>query len=110
MFDVPPGRKGRVERAMDTAISAARRDGILTELDAAAWKLAQAQARGVDVAEGGQQVWALARIGAELRETLQRLRLDPVSRGGQTDDVKDFLAALGQPPAPVSPAPVGERP
>jgi hypothetical protein len=111
LFDVPPGRKGRVERALDAAILVARRAGVLAEVDGAALTLARAQARGVDIAEAGQDVWALARIGAELRETLQRLRLDPVSRGAQTDDVKDFLAALAHPgSAPVSPAPVGNGP
>jgi len=112
LFDMPPGRKGRVERAVDAAIIAARSDGVLAEVDVAALTLARAQARGVDVAEAGQDVWALARIGAELRETLQRLRLDPVSRGVQTDDVKDFLAALAHPngAGPSSPAPVGDGP
>jgi hypothetical protein len=110
LFDVPTGRKGRVERAVDAAIVIARHDGVLAEVDCAALTLARAQARGVDVAEAGQDVWALARIGAELRETLQRLRLDPTSRGGQTDDLRDFLGALGQPQPtiPVSPAPMGD--
>jgi len=109
LFDLPPGRKGRVERAVDAAIAAARRDGALADVDGAALTLARAQARGVDIAEAGQDLWALARIGAELREMLQRLRLDPVSRGGQSDDVRDFLADLAR-PAPSSPAPVGDPP
>lgn len=100
LFDLPAGRMGRVERAVNTAITAARRDGALIDVDTAALTLARSQARGVDLAEGGRDVWALARIGGELRETLIRLRLDPVSRGASRDQLADFLASLTEPTPP----------
>lgn len=97
LFDLPAGRMGRVERAINTAIAAARRDGALIDVDTGALTLARSQARGVDMAEGARDVWALARIGGELRETLIRLRLDPVSRGASRDQLADFLASLTEP-------------
>lgn len=97
LFDVPRGRRGRVESALERAIAAARKAGALADADAAALTLARAQARGVDIAEAANQLWALAAIGRELRETLIRLRLDPVSRGGDRDSIIEFLRSLGTP-------------
>lgn len=97
LFDVPAGKLGRVERALNGALSAARRARSLADVDAAAIALARAQARGVDVAEGARDVWALARVSSELRETLIRLRLDPVSRGAGGDQLADFLDRIGRP-------------
>ena len=102
LFDLPGGRMGRVERAVNTAITAARRDGALVDVDTAALTLARSQARGVDLAETARDVWALARIGGELRETLIRLRLDPVSRGASRDQLADFLASLTDPTPPAA--------
>jgi hypothetical protein len=97
LFGLPAGRKGRVEAALDKAIAAARQAGNLSDVDGAAITLARAQARGVDAAEGGRNPWALAALGRELRETLIRLRMDPVSRGGNRESIAEFLAALGRP-------------
>jgi hypothetical protein len=97
LFDVPAGRVGRVERALNSALTAARRAKTLADVDAGAIALARAQARAVDVAEGARDVWALARVGGELRETLIRLRLDPVARGAGGDQVADFLKAISAP-------------
>lgn len=102
LFDLPGGRMGRVERAINTAIAAARRDGALIDVDTGALTLARSQARGVDLAEAARDVWALARIGGELRETLIRLRLDPVSRGATRDQLADFLASLTEPSPPTA--------
>lgn len=97
LFDVPAGKLGRVERALNTALSAARRAGSLADLDAGAVALARAQARAVDVAEGARDVWALARVSSEMRETLIRLRLDPVARGAGGAALSDFLDRIGRP-------------
>lgn len=97
LFVLPGGRRGRVEAALERAITAARRDRALTDADAGAVALARAQARGVDGAEAGRNPWALAALGRELRETLIRLRLDPVARGPGRESVAEFLAALAQP-------------
>lgn len=94
LFDVPAGRLGRVERALNTALAAARKARALADVDGAAIALARAQARGVDVAEGARDVWALARVSSEFRETLIRLRLDPVSRGAGGGKLDDLLTAL----------------
>lgn len=104
LFDVPAGRIGRVERALNVALVAARRAGSLADVDAAVIALARAQARGVDVAEGARDVWALARVSSELRETLARLRLDPVSRGARGDQLVDFLERIGRPTLEPDPA------
>lgn len=107
LFDVPRGRKGRVETALDKALTAARRAGGLADVDAAVMTLARAQARACDVAEAARDVWALARIGGELRETLMRMRLDPVSRGANRDQIVEFLKSLGTPEY-TGGAPVGD--
>ena len=109
LFDVPAGKRGRVETALNRSIAAARKTKSLDEVDAAALGLARAQARGVDVAEAARDVWALARIGGELRETLIRLRLDPVARGARSDSLTDFLASLSAPTVTGGPA-VGNAP
>jgi hypothetical protein len=99
LFDVPAGKIGRVERALNTALAAARRARSLADVDAGVIALARAQARGVDVAEAARDVWALARVSSELRETLIRLRLDPVARGAGGDQLADFLDRIGRPVA-----------
>lgn len=100
LFPLPAARKGRVEVALDRAITAARDAKSLSALDAAIITLARAQARGVDAAEGARDTWALAAIGRELRETLIRMRLDPASRGVGADGLAEFLAALAHPDPP----------
>jgi hypothetical protein len=112
LFALPAARRGRVERSVDDAVRAGRADNRIGSLDGALVALARAQARAVDVAENARDVWALARIGGELRETLVRLRLDPTSRGVNRDSLAEFLTALGRPAAtdPASPAVVGYEP
>lgn len=97
LFALPPRAKGRVEVALDKAIAAARASGALSDVDVAVLTLARAQARGVDCAETDRNTWALAAIGRELRETLIRMRMDPVSRGTSKDELIDFLRSLAQP-------------
>jgi chemotaxis protein histidine kinase CheA len=97
LFDVPVGRKGRVESGLDKALGAARRAGSLADVDAGVYTLARALARGCDVAEAARDVWALARVSGELRETLMRMRLDPVSRGSGRDQALEFLRDLANP-------------
>jgi len=109
LFDLPPARKGRVEVALDKALGVARAAGALSDLDAAVYTLARAQARGVDLAEADRNTWALAAIGRELRETLIRMRLDPVSRGANRDDLVEFLRSLAHPDPAPGPA-VGDPP
>ncbi len=99
LFALPAGRRGRVESAVNKAITAARRQNLVDDLDGALITLARAQARAVDVAEAARDVWALSRAGGELRESLIRLRLDPTSRGAFRDDVAGFLADLAKPTA-----------
>lgn len=112
LFALPAGRRGRVESAVNAAVLRARRDGSLAGLDDGLIALARAQARAVDLAEGARDLWALARVGGELRETLVRLRLDPTSRGASRDNLTDFLRSLAE-PAPgdaAGAAPVGDGP
>jgi hypothetical protein len=110
LFELPAGRRGRVESAVNAAVRAARAESTIGELDAGLVTLARAQARAVDLAEAAREVWALARIGGELRESLIRLRLDPTSRGvGRDSSVADFLASIAGPAAP-GPLPAGPTP
>ena len=88
---------GRVEAGLNKALAAARKARSLADVDTAVITLARAQARACDVAEAARDVWALARIGGELRETLMRMRLDPVSRGANRDQIAEFLRDLANP-------------
>jgi hypothetical protein len=113
LFPLKAVRAGRVERAVNDAVRRARADELISSLDDAMVTLARAQARAVDVAEAARDVWALARAGGELRETLIRLRLDPTSRGVVTrDGMAEFLADIRRPtdPDPASAGPVGDPP
>lgn len=112
LFKLPAGRRGRVEAAVNAAVRRARADGLLSDLDGGLITLARAQARAVDVAEAGRDVWAVSRAGGELRESLIRLRLDPTSRGANRDSLADFLQSLAEPtPAdPAGAATVGNSP
>lgn len=103
LFALPGGRRGRVESAVNAAVRTARAAGQLGELDQALIVLARSQGRAVDLAEAARDVWAHARAGGELRETLRRLRLDPTSRGANRDALADFLREIAQ-PAPADPA------
>jgi hypothetical protein len=114
LFALPAGRRGRVESAVNASVRAARAAGQLGELDGALVVLARSQARSVDLAEAARDVWAHARAGGELRETLRRLRLDPMSRGANRDSLADFLRDLSRPepatPDAAGPAEMGDPP
>src|SRR5262245_39821627 len=112
LFRLPAAGRGRVEKAVNSAILAARKESTLGPLDDGLITLARAQARAVDVAEAARDVWALARVSSELRESLIRLRLDPTSRGASRDQLADLLRSLGEPTPgdPAGPAPVGDPP
>lgn len=103
LFALPSGRRGRVESAVNDAVRRARAAGTLGELDGALIVLARSQARAVDLAESARDLWAHARTGGELRETLRRLRLDPTARGANRDNLMDFLRELAQPDPPTAP-------
>ncbi len=97
LFDL--ARSRRTERAVDTAVRAAQKAGLLdVGLDAGMTVLARVLARAVDqlVTDGGDR-WLLPRLVGELRETLTRLRLDPTVRGGDRDEFAEWLASLTAP-------------
>jgi hypothetical protein len=113
LFELPAGRRGRVETAVNASVRQARTDGTITDIDNGLVTLARALARAVDHAEATREVWALARVAGQLRETLIRLRLDPTTRAGvNRDSVTDFLRSLSEPSAPDSPgaATLGDPP
>jgi len=92
-------RTRRLEIACDKAIRRAYVESVIDRnLDAGMVTMARTLARAIDeAASGGGDRWLLARLTGELRETLIRLRLDPVSRGGERDDFSELLAAMRQP-------------
>jgi hypothetical protein len=71
---------GSVERAVRDAIDA----GQLEARDGGAAEAAAALARGMDLALGRRDPYAVAAVGKPLGEALARLQLDPVSRDGGT--------------------------
>lgn len=90
--DVPAQPQGKVERAVRAALAAAALD----ERDQGAGELAAGCARAVDLALGRRDPYAVASVARELRETLTRLRLDPVAReGGDAGELGAWLAGLG---------------
>lgn len=102
LFAVPGGpavRKGRVEVAVDKAVSAGYRDEVVSpRLDAGMVALARTLARQLDHAARTMDPWALARISGELRAVLAQLRLDPTARGGlHRDEFADLVASLARP-------------
>jgi hypothetical protein len=97
LFDL--ARSKRTERAVDTAVRAAQQAGLLdSKLDAGITVTARVLARAIDqlVADGGDR-WLLPRLTGELRDTLSRMRLDPSARGGDRDELANFLAGLAAP-------------
>lgn len=88
---VPEGRAGFTQAAVARSIKAAQLD----DRDEGAGALALACARAVDLAHGRQDPYAVASAARELRETLQRLKLDPVSReGADAGGVEAWLKEL----------------
>lgn len=99
LFDVHArSRKRRGEVAVDRAIAAARKAGVLEDLDAGAAAAARILARRLDALEADPDVGAgtLAYVAAELRKTLVELQLTPASRGEaiEDDDTAGELAAV----------------
>jgi hypothetical protein len=91
---VPEQQALRVESAVRKACTAAQLD----ERDQGAAELAAAAARGVDLALGRRDPFAVAAAVRELRETLTRLRMDPASReGSDAGEVASWLAQLANP-------------
>lgn len=82
----------RVESAVAASVEAAKLD----PRDAAMGALAVECGTAVDVGSRRLDPYAVAAAARELRETLIRLRLDPVSREGSDDDLTRLLAELGQ--------------
>lgn len=92
---------GRISRAVSACFARAVRDGRLDEvLDGPVMALARSLAIAMDTRAGdpdGNAV-GLAKLAAELRQVMVRLRLDPVSRGGEGGDEFDqFLRSLSTP-------------
>lgn len=96
-FVVASRDPGRVEQAVTGTIDQARADDLLEDLDAGIAQLAIAAAQAVDLALGARDPYAFSQPARELRETLARLKLDPIARGtGPGRDPFDaFLEDLG---------------
>lgn len=80
------GPAAMVEGAVRRSLRAAADAGLVGELDAAAGALAAGCARAVDHGLKRHDPYAVAAAARELRETLVRLKLDPLSRDGGEDD------------------------
>ena len=92
-------RRGRVESALDKALTAAYADAVVSPtLDAGTVALARTLAAQLDVASGLLDPWAIARLSGEFRAVLAALRLDPTSRGAlKRDEFAELLAELARP-------------
>jgi hypothetical protein len=75
-----------VEAAVRRSLKAASEAGLVGELDAAVGALAAGCARAVDHGLKRHDPYAVAAAARELRETLVRLKLDPLSRDTGDDD------------------------
>jgi hypothetical protein len=97
LFDL--AKTHRLERSVDLAIRRGYVESIIDRnLDAGMVSVARTLARAIDeAASGGGDRWLLARLVGELRETLIRLRLDPVSRGSDKNEFGQLLAAMREP-------------
>lgn len=96
-FVVASRQPGSVERAVTATIEHARHADKLEDLDAGIAQLAIAAAQAVDLAIGARDPYAFSQPARELRETLARLKLDPIARGTGTgrDPFDEFLEDLG---------------
>lgn len=81
----------RVEQAVAESVEAAKLD----PRDKAMGALAIECGTAVDVGSRRLDPYAVATAARELRETLVRLRLDPVSRAEGGTDLDDLLSQLG---------------
>lgn len=92
-LEVAQGKAGHTQLRVQSAIAAAQLD----DRDAGMAALAEACARAVDLAHYRRDPYAVASAARELRETLIRLKLDPVSReGADAGNVEKWLAALSE--------------
>lgn len=90
-LSVPAGRPGHTQEQVQKAIKAAALD----DRDLGMAALAEACARAVDLAHGRRDPYAVAAAARELRETLMRLKLDPVAReGNDAGGVEKWLQEL----------------
>lgn len=88
------GPAAMVEAAVRRSLRAAASAQLVGELDAAAGALAAGCARAVDHGLTRHDPYAVAAAGRELRETLVRLKLDPMSRDTGDDDLGDLMRQL----------------
>lgn len=92
-------------RAVETAVRASIEAASLDDRDEGAGELAASLARAVDLAHKRQDPYAIAAAGRELRETLTRLRLDPVAReGNDAGAIEGWLEKLAMPARGDTPA------
>lgn len=85
---------------LETAIDAARENGILESIDEALISVARANARALDSAEamGTKGGYLIANLTGPYREVLTELRMTPGNRNEEANnDLADALAALSTP-------------
>lgn len=95
-------RGGQIERAIVRATNAARRDGILTDLQGPLIALARTAAASVDLAAQRGDAYAVAQGGRQLADYLAKLGLvstvgatEPAASGN--DQLAELLAAARTP-------------
>lgn len=82
---------------LETAIEAARDNGVLESIDEALVSVARANARALDAAEamGKKGGYLIANLTGPYREVLTELRMTPANRNEEAnDDLTEALAAL----------------
>lgn len=97
LFDVDELNRGRPVGAVETAVRRSLEAAALDDRDRGAGELAAACARAVDLAGGRRDPYAVAAAARELRETLNRLKLDPTAREDAAGGLDDLLADLARP-------------
>lgn len=87
--------KGRHQIALDKAIAAAKRDGLLQDSDQALVSAAQAGAYGLDASEAlstsAKPGYAIAQLLPAYKDILLALKMAPISR-----DTKEDADAIGR--------------
>lgn len=93
-----PGDVDRPVRHVERAVAASVEAAQLDDRDKGLAALAVETARAVDVASRRLDPYGVAAAARELRETLIRLRLDPVSRdgGGASDELTQLLGEMAK--------------
>jgi len=100
-------KAGQLLRSTNVSIARGYVEAIIDrKLDAALVAAARTLARAIDeeAAPGGDR-YLLAKLIAEFRDTVIRLRLDPVSRGGDKNDFAGLLDSLRTPEVGNTPNP-----